>query len=182
MRSKLITGRTSCLLGSFLLLLIAGGVSAGAPDLAGPERVGSAPADDKLGSDLAGETDETVPSETFLAETADSDLLDMLTQLYERKAQVERFAPRLLPAPERELRVTTCLTARDPQCAQARAIATMGACVRSEDCPAVDAWKDLMGAPAVELAVPVLTRRPPVGATSESDPHQPRGVEDDATN
>ncbi len=39
----------------------------------------------------------------------------------------------------------------DP-CRRAREIANLGACTRADDCPAVDAWNDLLGPPRIETA------------------------------
>lgn len=57
------------------------------------------------------------------------------------------------PAPERGERSLICAASSgDEGCRRARRIADLGACVRPELCPAVDAWQALMGPPRIERA------------------------------
>ena len=187
MRSTLITRRTSCLLGClFLLLLVAVGVpTVGADPVPDPGRDATKGSSGAGGEPPAtGQEDEqgSLTDATGLSE-AEQRVLEQW--LHQRTQDRRRFQPRLLPSPEQAARSTVCRTANDPRCAEARAIASMGACTRPEDCPAVDAWQDLMGSPAVELAVPVAARAQPLDAEAASVPtseEQMRRVEDDPPN
>lgn len=50
---------------------------------------------------------------------------------------------------------TGAMLASEPRpCARGRAIADLGACTRADDCPAVEAWRSLLGPQGLEIASP----------------------------
>jgi hypothetical protein len=175
MRSVLIVRHTTWILGSLLLITIAGVVVAGSGGSAS-----DSPAVGSLGGPAATE------------ELSVFDFSAIFPDSLQRLMQGPRRSPRVVPAPDRGTRSGPCLTASDPHCARAQAIAAMGACTRPEDCPAVDAWRDLMGTPAIELAVPVSAEpvsrerlplmRPREEPPSASDLGQADSIEDEAVN